>query len=159
MGHAFAIGQSLIVEIKVSYYRSRSNLYPSQGNQETRILAPSHKSKQERALYPHGFRQGTYFPSSFAARSQNTVLTKQWVDEDEQDGDAADPLGQFNFGNGGMPDMGDLDFSKLGGNDFGAGAGGLQESSDDEDMPDDMPELESDTKEVEGKGKEPASSA
>lgn len=69
----------------------------------------------------------------------------QWVDEDEQDADANDPLSAYNFGSGGMPDMGDLDFSKLGG---GAGAGGFGgDSSDDDD--EDMPDLAADEPEKE----------
>jgi hypothetical protein len=74
----------------------------------------------------------------------------QWVDEDEQDADANDPLSAYNFGSGGMPDMGDLDFSKLGG---GAGAGGFGggDSSDDDD--EDMPDLAADEP-----GKEPTAS-
>jgi hypothetical protein len=56
----------------------------------------------------------------------------------------------------GMPDMGDLDFSKLQGNDFGAGAGGLGLPDDSEDD-DEMPDLEEDKGEE--KGKETAGSA
>lgn len=85
----------------------------------------------------------------------------QWVDEDEQDGDANDPLSSYNFGAGGMPDMGDLDFSKLGGGmgDAAAGLGG-GDDDDDEDSDEEMPDLTEDVKEkeVEGKGKEPATS-
>jgi len=59
--------------------------------------------------------------------------------------------------------MGDLDFSKLSGSDFGAGEGGpgavpgMGDDSDD-DMPsdDEMPALESEEPKEEGKGKEPA---
>lgn len=60
-----------------------------------------------------------------------------------------------------MPDMGDLDFSKL-----GAGAGGDQPGlggSDDEDSDDEMPDLTGDDAPAEeaekGKGKEPASAS
>jgi len=73
------------------------------------------------------------------------VLTFQWVDEDEQDGDANDPLSSYNFGSGGMPDMGDLDFSKLGGglgdnpSMGGTGMGDEEDASDDDD--EDMPDL------------------
>ena len=72
------------------------------------------------------------------------VLTFQWVDEDEQDGDANDPLSSYNFGAGGMPDMGDLDFSKLGGGlgdtpGLGDTMGGDEDASDGSD--DDMPDL------------------
>jgi hypothetical protein len=41
-----------------------------------------------------------------------------------------------------MPDMGDLDFSKLGGGDLGAGAGmGGLDGSDDEEDNEPMPDL------------------
>jgi hypothetical protein len=56
-----------------------------------------------------------------------------------------------------MPDMGDLDFSKLGGGmGDGAGAGA---DDDDEDSDEDMPDLttEDSTADAE-KGKEPATS-
>jgi hypothetical protein len=58
-----------------------------------------------------------------------------------------------------MPDMGDLDFSKL-----GAGAGGDQPGlagSDDDDSDEDMPDLASDDApaEVTEKEKEPASTS
>lgn len=97
-----------------------------------------------------------------SAKKEHFIRTDfdKWVDEDEQDGDANDPLSQYNLG-GGMPDMGDLDFSKLGGNDFGAGAGGMPGLDDAESDDDDMPELESENKEGESsssKGKEPATS-
>jgi hypothetical protein len=49
-----------------------------------------------------------------------------------------------------MPDMGDLDFSKLAGGDYGAGTGGVDdtaESSDDEDMPDLTASTTTETKE------------
>jgi hypothetical protein len=64
----------------------------------------------------------------------------------------------MNFGAGGMPDMGDLDFSKLGGGlgDMGMGAGGMPMDDEGEESDDDMPELTSE--DVAGKGKEPASS-
>jgi hypothetical protein len=84
----------------------------------------------------------------------------KWVDEDEQDGDASDPMSSYNLGAGGMPDMGDLDFSKLGG---GAGMGGMDMGAagmgdDDDESDDDMPELEADDAQDVGKGKEPATS-
>jgi len=60
----------------------------------------------------------------------------KWVDEDEQDADTSDPLSSYNFGNGGMPDMGDLDFSKLGGGDMGMPEGGMEDEESDDDMPD-----------------------
>jgi len=84
---------------------------------------------------------------------------EKWVDEDEQDGDASDPLSSYNMGAGGMPDMGDLDFSKLGGGlgDMGGmGAAGMgMDDAGDDDSDEDMPEL---TAEGTGKGKEPATS-
>ena len=59
-----------------------------------------------------------------------------------------------------MPDMGDLDFSKLGGGmgdmGMGGGPGGLGDE-DDGDSDDDMPDLTTESAE-EGKGKEPATS-
>jgi hypothetical protein len=76
------------------------------------------------------------------------------VDQDEQDGDANDPLSSYNFGAGGMPDMGDLDFSKLGAGMGDKGALGA-DSDDEEDDDEEMPDLTSD--EPAGKGKEPAS--
>jgi hypothetical protein len=117
-------------------------------------LAPFDKIHQKRTLYPHRFRQGN-FP---------VTTNSQWVDEDEQDGDASDPMSSYNLGAGGMPDMGDLDFSKLGG---GAGMGGLggmdmgaagMGGDDDDESDDDMPELETDDAQDVGKGKEPATS-
>ena len=79
----------------------------------------------------------------------------KWVDEDEQDGDVNDPLAGYNMGAGGLPDMGDLDFSKLSGNDYGAGAGGMDSDDENDTSDDDMPDLEAE----EGKGKTTASSA
>jgi len=82
---------------------------------------------------------------------------EKWVDEDEQDGDASDPMSSYNFGAGGMPDMGDLDFSKLGGaggmGDMGASMG-MDDDADSDD--DDMPDLASE--EVPAKESEPATS-
>ena len=93
-------------------------------------------------------------------------LTGQWVDEDEQDGDANDPLSSYNFGSGGMPDMGDLDFSKLGGGSGDASSGGMgmddEEVSSDDEMPDlttteeEATHVTGATEKDEGKGKEPA---
>ena len=73
--------------------------------------------------------------------SQSVLTFNQWVDEDEQDADANDPLSSYNFGAGGMPNMGDLDFSKLGGGDLDSGAGMGLDGSDDEDEDEAMPDL------------------
>lgn len=89
----------------------------------------------------------------------------QWVDEDEQDGDANDPLSNYNFGAGGMPDMGDLDFSKLGGglgDTPGMGGPGMDEDDPSDDDDEDMPDLttaEEATHVAEAKGKEPAAAS
>jgi len=97
-------------------------------------------------------KQAEFWPRlTKSAKKEHFIRTDfdKWVDEDEQDADANDPLSAYNFGSGGMPDMGDLDFSKLGG---GAGAGGFGgDSSDDDD--EDMPDLASD----EPPAKEPTS--
>jgi hypothetical protein len=61
-----------------------------------------------------------------------------------------------------MPDMGDLDFSKLGGGlgDTAEGAGADDDDDDDDDDDEEMPDLSADGDDapVEGKGKEPATS-